>query len=795
MSSHASGGSPAIFPQQYRTLPIAVISQAEQQDRCLKQGELQELTDFFRSGAKRLEVAVVLSEHANEIVAAAANRIFYGGSPMAYLEAPPNRQNLPGYNTPLRPRTAPPKEKLQVEAPSYGNPLRGVLEFLQTRLSGDRDPLPDGFRLIHVKRYGPRRMKNSMRDLAWFLRYVTYAIVAGDASILTVNVRGLRGVIPEDVTEATVVAMREMRWRSLNYFKQDTEACDLIREYFDVMITDYLAEKPSNRVRQGISNDQQGLELPENYALSVIPRPRFVMKPNLSETEKQEVIKAAYRQVFERDITYEYGEYGVRLTDLESKLRSGEISTKEFIRRMGKSRLYRKEFYEPFVVSRFIELAVRHFLGRGVSSPEEFQQYFDVVSSRGWHALIDTLVDSQEYADYFGEETVPYLRGYGVEAQECRNWGPQLHLFKFCAPAHKMPQFITQFGDYQKPLPNQHPYGAGNDPLEIRFGAIFPQPSWKGNDHPASFNKDHRRILISCEIGNGNGNSHAMSWGQVPGIVNRPLKLNQMTQLNGNGKAKPQGANVNLAKNSPTAIIEGTYRQLFGREVYPEQRLTAAELKLKSGEITVREFVRQLAKSRPFRHMYWESLYITKAIEYIHRRLLGRPTYGRQEMGRYYDICAKKGFYALIDELVDSPEYIAVFGEDTVPYERFVTPRGYELRSRSSTGTLRLHHERIGSSVPGPRVAENFSGWMKAALEGGDAAHKRAQLQAALLEQKPLSHEVLDAVKQLQLESDAAAKTASETVKETPNSEAAGTPKESSPEKAQPALSETGGQS
>lgn len=788
MSPHASGGSPAIFPQQYRTLPIAVISQAEQQDRCFRQSELQELTNFFRSGAKRLEVVAVLTEHSNDIVAAAADRIFYGGSPMAYLEAPPNRENLPGYNLPLRERNAPSKERLKIETPSYGNPLRGVAEFMQTQFSGDRDPLPGGFRLIHVKRYGPRRMKNSMRDLAWFLRYVTYAIVAGDASILTVNVRGLRGVIPEDVTEATVVAMREMRWRSLGYFKQDAEASDLIREYFDVMITDYLAEKPSNRLRQGISTDQQGLELPENYALSGIPRHRFVMKPHLTETAKQEVIKAAYRQVFERDITREYG---VSLTDLESKFRSLEISTKEFIRRMGKSRLYRKEFYEPFVISRFIELAVRHFLGRGVSSPEEFQQYFDIVSQRGWATLIDTLVDSQEYSDYFGEETVPYLRGYGVEAQECRNWGPQLNLFRFSAPAHKTPQFITQFGDYQKPLPNQHSYGVGNDPLEIRFGAIFPQPAWKGNDHPASFNKDHRRILISCETGNGHGN-HTVNWGLVPGNPNRqPLKLNQVAHLNGNsGKPFQQGPSINLAKNSPDAIINGAYQQLFGREVYPEQRLTPAELKLKSNEITVREFIRQVAKSRPFRRVSWDSLYVTKAIEYIHRRLLGRPTYGRQEIGRYYDICARKGFYALIDELMDSSEYVAAFGEDTVPYERFVTPRGYELRSRSSTGSLRLHHERLGSTMPGPRVAENFSGWIKAALEGGDAAHQRAQRRTTPAEQKPLSLEALDAVHQLQLESDRATEAG-----ETPNSQKAELASVQQPETAQPALSEPSGQS
>ncbi len=61
-----------------------------------------------------------------------------------------------------------------------------------------------------------------------------------------------------------------------------------------------------------------------------------------------------------------------------------------------------------------------------------------------------------------------------------------------------------------------------------------------------------------------------------------------------------------------------------------------------------------LAKSDTFRNLYWTSLYVVKAVEYIHRRLLGRPTYGRQEINSYFDICAKKGFYALVDEIIDS---------------------------------------------------------------------------------------------------------------------------------------------
>jgi phycobilisome core-membrane linker protein len=62
------------------------------------------------------------------------------------------------------------------------------------------------------------------------------------------------------------------------------------------------------------------------------------------------------------------------------------------------------------------------------------QEYFAIVSEGGLAALVDALVDSKEYADYFGEETVPYLRGLGQEAQECRNWGPQFDLFNYSAP-------------------------------------------------------------------------------------------------------------------------------------------------------------------------------------------------------------------------------------------------------------------------------------------------------------------------------------------------------------------------
>jgi phycobilisome core-membrane linker protein len=142
-------------------------------------------------------------------------------------------------------------------------------------------------------------------------------------------------------------------------------------------------------------------------------------------------------------------------------------------------------------------------------------------------------------------------------------------------------------------------------------------------------------------------------------------------------------------------VILAAYRQVFGRMPYEGQRLSVAEIKLENGDITLREFIKTLAKSEAFRKIYWTPLYVVKAIEYIHRRLLGRPTYGRQEMNQYFDLCSKKGFYALIDALIDSPEYTEAFGEDTVPYERYLTPQGMQLRM-VRLGNLR---EDIGQRV------------------------------------------------------------------------------------------------
>ncbi|MFM7880349.1 MAG: phycobilisome rod-core linker polypeptide [Microcystis panniformis] len=687
MSLKASGGSSLARPQLYQTVPVSAITQAEQQDRFLDKPELNELIAYFQSGSKRLDIAQTLTRNSDLIVSRAANRIFTGGSPMAYLEKPPVEElALVGAGKVINVQ-----EGMKLGTVTYAESGSGGGGGFLGGLKGifaSSGPIPPGFRPINVSRYGPSNMQKSLRDLSWFLRYITYAIVAGDTSILIVNTRGLREVLENACSiDATIVALQEMRAASIEYFQRDKDAVTLISDYFNILLGELKAPTPANKLRQRPSSDQQGLSLPQSYYNGAEKRQKFVMKTGLSESEKSSIIKAAYRQIFERDITRAYSQ---SISDLESKVKNGDISMKEFVRRLGKSPLYRKQFFEPFINSRALELAFRHFLGRGPSSREEVQKYFSIVSSGGLGALIDALVDSQEYSDYFGEETVPYLRGLGAEAQECRNWGMQIDLFNYSAPFRKVPQFITTFAKYDRPLPDQHVYGSGNDPLEIQFGAIFPKETREPSSSPAPFSKDTKRILIHRGPATNNQNSNPGARGEFPGTLGP-----KVFRLNNELPGSSNGVSVKFGESSTQRVILAAYRQVFGRMPYEGQRLSVAEIKLENGDITLREFIKTLAKSETFRKIYWTPLYVVKAIEYIHRRLLGRPTYGRQEMNQYFDICSKKGFYAVSDAIIDSAEYTQAFGEDTVPYERYLTPQGMQLRM-VRLGNLR---EDIGQRV------------------------------------------------------------------------------------------------
>nr|QUE29156.1 ApcE [Erythrotrichia welwitschii] len=652
MSVQASGGSPLVRPQLYKTTSILAIKQAEQQDRFLQTGELNQLAFFLNSGVQRLEIADILTKNANVLVSRAADKIFVGGSAISFLERP--QASI---------KDDDPKTTNNISGDAQSNILEGFGSLFS---SGEASP--PGFKPINVSAYGTVRMRKSVRDLDWFLRYLTYAIIAGDTNILSVNIRGLRELIENACSSAAaIVALREMRRTALTIFTENSKEQELVREYFNVLISEFEASSLTDKVRKRTSKDLQGLKLPQVYAQAGVSTPKYAMKVGLSTFEKNTIIQAIYRQIFERDINKAYG---ILFSDLESQLKNGQISTKEFIRAVGKSKVYRKQFYEPFVNSRVIELAFKHFLGRGPSSIEEFQRYFAVLSNKGLNGLVDNLVNGKEYSDYFGEETVPYFRGLGEDPQECRNWGVQIKLLNYSAPFRKVPQFITLFSDYTQQLPDQHPYGRGNDPLSIQFGAIFPKDSVNPKSRPAFFGKDTRRILVR----------------KGPGIFNQMSNPgSRSVNLKNLG---PKIFKLDTDINNVESVIQASYLRVFGRALYQAEKdlFNKSENALREGTISVREFIKILAKSSTYRKLYWNNLYICKGIEHLHGRLLGRPTYGRQEIDKYFDISYKQTYADVVDKMINSPEYEESFGSTSVPYERYVTPSGLAMRTfRPST--------------------------------------------------------------------------------------------------------------
>jgi phycobilisome core-membrane linker protein len=688
MTVTASSGSSRVAPQRYDTLPLSSVRQAEQQDRFPDGGELNSLVTFFQSGQLRIEAARRLSANAETIVARAANRIFSGGTPLSYLDAPLSPTAAGA--TPLAADQVAFQRSVQTftgaAAPKQGNAFTRLLQ----GAGGDADVrvvLPAGFTPISVAIYGTERMKKSIRDLAWFLRYVGYAVVAGDPSILRVNTRGLRDVLEKGCSlAATNVALQEMRAGAAELIKDLPEARQLLIDSFNVLLEELAVPTPSARQRLG-SPENQGLQLPAIYALAAQGKAlRYTMKPGMTGAQKAEVVRAAYRQVFERDIAKAYSQVPCPVE--ATQVRQGDISMREFIRALGRSKEYQKQFYGRFSNSRAVELAFRHFLGRGISSREEFTRYFDIVSAQGLNGLVDALINTMEYAQVFGEETVPYLRDIGEEAQESAGWGSHRKLFRFSAPFEGAPQYVTLYASYRQPFADQHPYGGGNDPLGLNYGAIFPSGTANVATRPAPFSYDTRRILV----GNGMRQPGQMNSPQFRASTPRKAgpKVVRLQQIATGGASVPRRGGQPSIRNteaSTQAVIRAVYVQVLGNTGYAGEHNKVEEIKLENGDLSLREFIRQVARSDAFRRRYWSGLYICKAIEVMHRRLLGRPTFGRWEIDSYFDVAARSGFYGVVDAMLNSAEYSESFGEDTVPYERFITPN--DLTTRRAPALVR----------------------------------------------------------------------------------------------------------
>ncbi|MEB3175248.1 MAG: phycobilisome rod-core linker polypeptide, partial [Cyanobacteriota bacterium] len=101
-------------------------------------------------------------------------------------------------------------------------------------------------------------------------------------------------------------------------------------------------------------------------------------------------------------------------------------------------------------------------------------------------------------------------------------------------------------------------------------------------------------------------------------------------------------------------VIRAAYRQVLGNDyIMDSERLKGAESLLRNGSISVREFIRTLAKSELYKKKFFYGSFQTRVIELNYKHLLGRAPYSEDEVVFHLDLYETQGFDAEIDSYLD----------------------------------------------------------------------------------------------------------------------------------------------
>lgn len=118
-------------------------------------------------------------------------------------------------------------------------------------------------------------------------------------------------------------------------------------------------------------------------------------------------------------------------------------------------------------------------------------------------------------------------------------------------------------------------------------------------------------------------------------------------------------------------IIWAAYRQIFSEhQILKNTRQPLLESQLRFNQITVRDFIKGLVQSDAFRELNFNVNNNYRFSELCVQRVLGRDVYSEKEKIAWSIIIANKGLAGFAEALVNTPEYLANFGDSIVPYQR-----------------------------------------------------------------------------------------------------------------------------
>ncbi|MGB3298828.1 MAG: phycobilisome rod-core linker polypeptide [Phormidesmis sp.] len=182
------------------------------------------------------------------------------------------------------------------------------------------------------------------------------------------------------------------------------------------------------------------------------------------------------------------------------------------------------------------------------------------------------------------------------------------------------------------------------------------------------------------------------------------------------------------------AIIRAVYKQVLGNpHVMESERLVTAESQLRDSSMSVREFVRAVAKSNFYRARYFETCSPYRFVELNFQHILGRAPASQAEVSEHIRRCNEEGYDAEIDSYVDSEEYQESFGENIVPYAREKSEVGRKQVVYNRNFAVDRGPAQVSSAVKNSQlvydIATNSANKIKtAAASAGSVTEKRFKI-------------------------------------------------------------------
>jgi 5-carboxymethyl-2-hydroxymuconate isomerase/RNase P/RNase MRP subunit POP5 len=406
-------------------------------------------------------------------------------------------------------------------------------------------------------------------------------------------------------------------------------------------------------------------------AVAVLETPRVLLQAPFSEAELQGALYAIYKQIFGNTYVME----SERPVFAESQLRDGKITVRGFINNVVKTEAFKTRFFYKASQNRFIELNFKLLLGRAPYNQQEISEHVARYNAQGYDAEMDSYLNSQEYLENFGEDTVPYFRGFKYQVgQTGPAFSRMIDLYDGYATSDSDRAQIGQVARLTEDLSKL-----------VKQATPPPQPiNWIPSTYSTSeAYTRYQYTLASQEVGS------------------RTRAASETSKVE---------LRAPFSEDEFQAALRAIYRQVLGNmNVMESERPVVAESRLKEGKISVREFVRDLVKSEVYMNRFLYQNTQTRFIELNFKLLLGRAPYNQQEISYHVALYNAEGYGAEMDSYLDSEEYLRMFGEDTVPYyQGFKSQTGQSMEAFDRMARMYDGYAVSDRGGKAPRLAESL---------------------------------------------------------------------------------------